>query len=156
MSSSTPHTPTASPCGFFSATAQDVPLAPSPIEPAWIKSGEPQAEIATWAHSADERLMAAIWRCTAGVFDWHFGSDEIVHIMEGSVDVTGPDGTTATLNAGDVGFFPAGTVWQWSIDDYVLKHAIVRAVPPKPVATVWNVGAKLKAALKGDSAPAGL
>jgi ethanolamine utilization protein EutQ (cupin superfamily) len=70
--------------------------------------------------------------CTAGKFHWHFGVDEIVHILEGEVHVTDDAGRTVTLQAGDVGHFALGSHTVWEVPDYVCKLAFHR-VPTLPI-----------------------
>ncbi len=79
----------------------DVELRDDPIDPAWICEGAPVARSGQWATSADRTTTTHVWDCTAGRFDWHFGVDEIVHIVEGSVIVSSADSEPRTLRAGD-------------------------------------------------------
>lgn len=115
------------------ARRHDDDLEPSGINPAWIREGSPQARASKWGSSADGLVGTYVWSCTAGTFDWHFGDDEIVHVVEGSVTVTSPEGVTSTLTAGDSAFFPAGTVWLWHVPSYVRKHAVLVKPLPGPV-----------------------
>lgn len=114
------------------ARRHDDDLTDSPIEPSWIREGHPVAKVSQWGSSADGITGTYVWSCTAGTFDWHFSSDEIVHVVEGSVTVTSPEGVTTTLGVGDSGFFPAGTVWLWHVPDYVRKHATLVTPLPAP------------------------
>lgn len=92
----------------FVAHASDLlPLKPTPINPDWIVSGNPQARTAEHSRGHDEASLTAIWDCTAGEFRWRFGWDETVMILEGEVHITAEDGTERTLRAGDVAFLQA-------------------------------------------------
>ncbi len=83
-------------------------LRPLPIDPSWIKKGDPVARSVTLSKSPDGLLTAGLWDCTAGTFTWIFRRDEIVHILEGEVRVhDGP--TTHVLVPGSVAYFPCGT-----------------------------------------------
>ena len=74
-----------------------VVLEPAPINPAWIREGQPVARATQIASSADGTSSTAVWDCTAGSFDWQFGCDETVHILEGEVIVTEPGQPPRTL-----------------------------------------------------------
>ncbi|WP_409484034.1 cupin domain-containing protein [Arsenicicoccus dermatophilus] len=113
-------------------------LLPSPIDPSWVVAGDPVAHATRWGGSPDGRLTTFVWSCTAGTFDWRFGCDEIIHVVEGSVTVTSPEGVTTTLGVGDSGYFPAGTVWRWQVPTYVRKHATL--VAPVPGVVTWCLG----------------
>jgi len=101
-------------------------LVPQPIEPSWIRSGAPVARAVTLTESPDGRLTAGLWDCTAGTFRWVFGSDEIVHILEGEVRVHDA-GRTLRLLPGSVAYFPAGTENVWEVPTYVKKSFVLRA-----------------------------
>ncbi|MCD5418590.1 cupin domain-containing protein [Rhodococcus pyridinivorans] len=104
----------------------DVELRDDPIDPAWIREGAPVARSGQWATSADRTTTTHVWDCTAGRFDWHFGVDEIVHIVEGSVIVSSADSEPRTLRTGDAALFRAGTTALWEVPEYVRKHAVLR------------------------------
>ncbi len=67
-----------------------------------------------------------VWDCTAGKFRWFFGGDEIVHIIEGEVIVSGDGAPRAYPQARDAALFRAGTWATWHVPHYVRKHAICR------------------------------
>ncbi|MEU5843826.1 cupin domain-containing protein [Rhodococcus sp. NPDC047139] len=104
----------------------DVELREDPIDPAWIREGTPLARSGQWSTSADRSTTTHVWDCTAGRFDWHFGVDEIVHIVDGSVIVSSADTEPRMLRAGDAALFRAGTTSLWEVPEYVRKHAILR------------------------------
>jgi uncharacterized protein len=113
------------PAAFLTGDARRDDLGPAPITPEWIIDGAP---VARWTQLTGERGVSThLWDCTAGRFHWHFGVDEIVHILEGSVHVTGDDGRTVTLQAGDVGHFPLDSHAIWHVDEYVRKLAVHRS-----------------------------
>ncbi|WP_349359193.1 cupin domain-containing protein [Stappia sp.] len=127
--------------GLAHAVPTTLPLAPAPIDPDWILEGAPQARAAQIAHAADGRATLSVWDCTRGRFHWYFGGDEAVHILDGAVNVTGPDGRTRHLVAGDAAWFPAGTWFEWDVPEYVRKvafcHDPVPAVARLPL-RVWG------------------
>ena len=104
----------------------DEELTAAPIPEHWVLEGRPAARAKGLASSADGLSNAALWDCTAGRFEWRFGADETVHILEGSVIVTCPSGETTTLETGDVAFFPAGITSVWEVPHYVKKLAVLR------------------------------
>jgi len=104
-------------------------LRPLPIDPSWIKTGEPVARSVTLGKSPDGLLTAGLWDCTAGTFTWIFRRDEIVHIVEGEVRVhEGP--TTHVLVPGSVAYFPRGLETVWEVPTYVKKAFVLRAPAP--------------------------
>src|SRR3978361_1610779 len=62
-----------------------VDLRPSPINPDWIRGGNPVARNAVLSSNRDRAACTLVWDCTPGEFDWHYDSDETIHILEGSV-----------------------------------------------------------------------
>ena len=101
-------------------------LVPSTIPAQWVREGSPQARVKELAKASDDGLTARLWDCTAGKFEWHFTSDEFVHILHGEVEVTGAGGAKRVLRPGDVAFFPAGMRSLWHVPKYVKKLAILR------------------------------
>ena len=62
-----------------------VELFPSPIEPTWIIEGNPQAKSCVISRSTDRLSYTVIWECTEGKFNWYYGLDETILILEGSI-----------------------------------------------------------------------
>ncbi|MCW2984639.1 MAG: hypothetical protein JWR63_2209, partial [Conexibacter sp.] len=118
--------------GFLTADARRHDLGAAPITAAHVIEGEPVARSVQLTASDDGLVSTHLWDCTAGRFHWHFGVDEVVHILDGEVHVTGDDGETAILGAGDVGHFALGSHSVWHVPEYVRKLAVHRA--PRPVA----------------------
>jgi uncharacterized cupin superfamily protein len=139
-----------------SAQAAEARLEPAPIRPEWVLEGDPQARSALLSGAADGMAMTAVWDCTAGAFNWFFGGDETVHILEGEVVVDDGSGPR-TLRAGDVAFFPAGAWARWEVAAYVKKLAFCRDPLPRPVLALVRAVRKLKSMLrKGAPAPGAL
>ena len=124
---------------FVAGTAETLCLKPAPIDPSWIIAGNPVARFAEHSRGRDDAAVTAVWDCTAGEFRWHFGWDETVVILDGSVHVTAADGTERRLGAGDVAYFAGGTTAVWRIDDYVRKIAFCRKPFPKPLALAYRL-----------------
>jgi uncharacterized cupin superfamily protein len=127
------------PRNFVAGTADEMEMKPSPIEPSWILSGAPVARLAEHSRGQDDAAVTAIWDCTAGEFQWQFGWDETVMIMEGEVHVTAEDGTGRLLRAGDVAYFAGGTSAVWRIERYVKKVAFCRKPFPKPLTMAYRL-----------------
>ena len=124
---------------FVAGTAESMCLNPAPIDPSWIIAGNPVARLAEHSRGRDDAAVTAVWDCTAGEFRWHFGWDETVVILDGSVHVTAADGTERRLGPGDVAYFAGGTTAVWRIDDYVRKIAFCRKPFPKPLALAYRL-----------------
>jgi len=144
---------------IVSARLSETPLASAPIRPEWILAGTPQARVAELARSADGASLTAMWDCTAGTFDWYFGGDETVHILEGEVEVAG-GGVSRVLRPGDVALFRAGTWARWHVPRYVRKLAFCHDALPRPV-SLWlrasRKAGRIRRRLAGAAeAPAGL
>ena len=67
------------------ASPNSEPLPPMPIEPSWIKDGNPVACGTVLTQSADKKVSSGLWSCEPGKFEWTFGWDEFVHVLEGEV-----------------------------------------------------------------------
>lgn len=125
--------------GVF-ANLDSIRLKAAPIQPSWIVSGRPDAR--SGSHSGGDGSSTNVWECTSGVFQWTFGWEETVLILDGSVKVTSPDGKTSTLNVGDVGYFPAGGTWIWEVETYVRKLAFCHRPPSRSERIVRAARAK--------------
>src|SRR5258708_32992382 len=91
---------------------------PNPIHAAWILEGNPIARVELLSSSADGTASTYYWDCTAGRFNWYYGFDETLQILEGSVTLKEPSGRTRHVAAGDVVFFPAGSRAAWTVHKY--------------------------------------
>ena len=128
---------------------QDVNLRPAPINKDWIVEGEPVARNAILSRSADTTACTIMWDCTAGKFNWRYDFDETVHIIEGSVVVSSENTPPKRLQAGDVAFFPVGTVAHWHVETYVRKVAFCRRVLPRQALPVIRALRWAKGLLRG-------
>jgi len=102
----------------------------------------PVARSAVLTTSDDGLVSTHLWDCTAGRFHWYFGVDEVVHILEGEVHVTGDDGRTVILRTGDIGHFALHSHTIWHVPEYVRKFAVHRA--PRPVPLPVRAARKLR------------
>ena len=130
-------------------SSQDIQLSSAPIRSEWVIDGSPTARNTVLARSADRTAMTMLWDCTAGSFCWHYDQDETVHIIEGGVTLTLPDGRIEALGPGDVVFFPAGSSATWRVDTYVRKLAVFRETVPQPMAILVRLRSKLRTSIAG-------
>jgi len=105
-------------------------LAAGALRPEQILAGSPRTRQLTLAESADAGFAAALWECTPGSFRWDFHSDEVVHILEGEVEITDHTGLRATLRPGSVAYFAAGSHAIWTVTRTLKKLAVFRSPPP--------------------------
>lgn len=124
---------------LFQSGSGPVELKPAPFPAAWIRSGRPVARAVTLWRSADSIASTMIWECTAGVFDWHYGEEETVHILEGEVFVTPTGGKEFRLGPGDTAVFRDWSSAVWRIPERVRKVAICRHEAPLP-ASIFTRG----------------
>ncbi len=114
-------------------------LTSHPIDPAWIRAGNPQARSANHSENFDGWAGAGVWDCTAGTFDWHFGWEETLMILEGEVHVTDDHGAIQVLREGDVAYFAAGSHFVWHVPVYVRKLVFYRREVPRALRHVHSV-----------------
>jgi uncharacterized cupin superfamily protein len=129
-------------------------LAEAPITAAHVVTGAPVARGVRLTASDDGLVSTHLWDCTAGTFHWYFGVDEVVHILDGEVHVTGDDGNTVILRTGDVGHFPLHSHSVWHVPEYVRKLAVHRAHAPAPLPV--RAARKLARAVRSRGAVAAL
>ena len=117
-------------------------LASHPIDPSWVREGNPVARAVTLTESPDGLLTTGLWDCTAGRFIWIYGLDEIVHILEGEVHVD--DGTrTHHLVPGSILYLPHGLETTWTVPKYVKKMFVMRTARPGRVRRLARAVKKL-------------
>ncbi len=133
----------------FQAASTTLDLKPAPINPAWIRDGNPTARAAELSRSADGCAFTVVWECTAGRFDWTYHLDETITILEGSIVLSDGGNAPRRLGPGDVVFFPKGSQVAWEVDGYVKKVAYFRRVLPNPAMVLFRVARALKRRLKG-------
>ena len=123
-------------------------LEAAPIRPEWVRAGQPIARCAELSRASDGQAISAVWDCTAGEFDWTFGGDETVHILEGEVIVETEAGPR-TLRPGDVALFRAGATCRWRVPVYVKKLAFCREPLPRAALLAIKAARKAKQMLRG-------
>jgi hypothetical protein len=128
------------------ATAADNPyeLQPDPIPREWILEGNPIARRKRLVGSSDNMASTHMWDCTAGLFNWYYGSDEVIYVLEGSVIVEDNAGVRRRLGAGDTFLFPAGSRFHWTVSDYIRKIAFLHAPLSRKMRLVKGIYGLLK------------
>jgi len=138
----------------FKVNPETVELQPEPIPHDWILSGAPVARGHKLATSADCLSTVVVWDCTAGRFIWRYGQDEVILVISGEAFLLNENGEEIRFGTGDVGYFRAGTVATWRVDDYIRKVAVVRETTWRPLGFVWKVMKKLTRIVMGtDKSP---
>jgi hypothetical protein len=118
-------------------------MQPAPIDPSWIIQGTPRARWAELSRSRDRTASTVLWDCTAGEFNWSYGEDETVHILEGEAIIENGS-ECRSIRPGDVVLFHAGSTWRWRVPLYVKKVAFLRVVAPPPLVLGLRAWRKLK------------
>ncbi len=130
----------------------DVPLASAPINPSWILEGNPTAENAVLARSADGTATTIVWRCSAGRFEWHYDFDETIHLLEGSIVLESEGMKPTRFGPGDVIFFRNGAKATWTVEGHVRKLAFCRTTQLPILGFAQKVIGKLSRMLKPAAA----
>lgn len=105
--------------------AQQMAMDPKSIDPSWIKSGAPVFLAGEYAESPDKRASCGVWSCEGPAkFEWQFGSDETVLVLEGRVEIDYL-GEKFVLEPGGTALFYAGTRAVWHVPKYVRKTYMI-------------------------------
>lgn len=130
-------------------------LQPDPIPREWILEGNPTARRKLLVGSSDDMASTHMWDCSAGRFDWFYGSDEVIYVLEGSVLVEDDAGVRRQLEAGDTFLFPAGSRFHWTVPRYIRKIAFLHAPLSRKVRLLKGIYNFFKSPLRRKQ-PAGL
>lgn len=78
-----------------------------------------------------QTLGAAVWRVLPGdapeSWDVEFHSDELMHVLEGRLEIDVVGGDTVVVGPGDVAVFPAGTKSTWRLLETPFKKVFMSA-----------------------------
>ncbi|HVC13650.1 MAG TPA: cupin domain-containing protein [Acidimicrobiales bacterium] len=69
----------------------------------------------------DGGAETGIWECTPGPSRWKLETNELVHVLKGSMTVTADGGEPTEVGAGDVVMFPTGWEGTWDIHETLRK-----------------------------------
>ena len=126
---------------------QSTQLIPVSRDPSWVKSGSPNFRATMFASSPDGKMESGIWACDGpSTFEWNFGLDETVYILEGEVEIAYL-GKNFTLRPGDTAVFHAGTKAVWHVVSKHLKKSFTLYHPEKLVMAyrkITNIARKLR------------
>lgn len=113
------------------ATAPVGLLPDMPIEPAWIRHGNPVARGAIVTQSEDKKVVSGVWTCEPGEFDWTFAVDEFIQVLEGEATVTVEGNEqSVTLSPGKIVHFPLGLKTRWHVTKPLRKFFVLRSPEP--------------------------
>ena len=101
-----------------------LPSMPLPQEE--ILEGVPDARCLFTAESEDEGASAGFWSCDVGCYEFYFGYDEFVYLVEGAVTVIQED-RTFSMVPGDTAHFPQGCTTVWQVTRKMTKYFVARA-----------------------------
>jgi uncharacterized protein len=107
-----------------------VKLFPTPIERSWVIEGNPKARSCTLSKSSDGFGWTVVWECTKGKFNWYYGLDETILILEGSIILDSDSLTPTRYVSGDTILFRKGAHARWHVEEYVKKLAFCHRVQP--------------------------
>lgn len=130
-------------------------LIPAPIPREWVLEGEPVARNRHIAGSTDGLGFTCMWDCTAGRFNWFYGVDETVYLLEGSITVVDSTGQVNHLGVGDTFFFAKGTRFEWTVPTYVRKIAFIHVPMSRKLRFVARISRVVTGVLRGKRATPG-
>jgi uncharacterized cupin superfamily protein len=104
--------------------AADLPLEPTPLDPAQVVAGDPAVAAAELL--ADEVRLVGVWEHGPGT-STDVEADEVFVVLSGRATVQVAGGPTLELGPGDVGILAAGDRTTWSVRETLRK---VYLLPP--------------------------
>lgn len=90
--------------------------------------GDKQAGEVHWLttqNSSGAPTYSGLWRCEPMTFEYEFPGDEIFHIIEGTLKIDLEDGSSVTVNAGDIISFDKGVKSTWTIQSSFMKFFVI-------------------------------
>ena len=108
--------------------AESAELGSSPIPAAQVLDGSPDAAMVTL--TCVEGVGTGVWETSAGRFDWYYGSEEVIHVLDGEAHLIDDHGNHFSLSAGSVAHFSAGTHIVWDVPVYVRKLFVTLPADP--------------------------
>lgn len=119
-----------------SAATVNKPLVGFSVDPSWVKSGTPNFRAVETARSADGKSITGLWACDGPTtFEWTFGLDETVHLLEGRVEVDYL-GKRFVIQPGDTAVFHAGTKAVWHVPSHAKK--VFKLQHPGKLVLAWR------------------
>lgn len=97
--------------------------------PATVQLGQPRFRGAHYTEGPGKASGSGVWACDGpSTFEWNFGSDEVVYLIEGEVQVTYL-GRQFTIRPGDTSLFLQGTSAVWHVPRGLLKSYTLHHPP---------------------------
>lgn len=119
-----------------SSDATAMPLTPLLEAPATVSVGKPGFRAAPFAESANGATSSGVWASDGpATFEWQFGSDEVVYVLEGRVEVEYL-GNQFNLVPGDTAMFLQGTRAVWHVPRHVKKS--YKLFNPNALVRLWR------------------
>jgi len=131
-------------------------LEASPIDPAWIVDGAPEARSKNFSRLGDCWTVVDHWSCTEGRFRWHYAFDETILILEGEAFITDDNGASYHATPGTTLFFPYGSAANWHVPAYVRKVAFNQRHVPSYLHKILRAITKLQNKLFGRGPATGV
>lgn len=130
-------------------------LVSAPIPQSWILAGEPAARSKRLAGSSDELAATLMRDCTAGLFNWFYDDDEVIHVLEGSAVIEDAAGMRRQLQPGDTFLFRAGSRYQWTVPHYIRQIAFLHSPLSRELRVMRGILVRLTAFFRLGRKPAG-
>ena len=70
---------------------------------------------------AEDYSSWSVWSCEPSEFDWEYSEEEHCYVLEGDVEVVGPE-NTVHIQAGDYVIFPKDLQCTWKVKKAIKKH----------------------------------
>ncbi len=122
-------------------------LSASLIPEDWVLEGEPEAHALLHSESKDGMANTVVWECTPGAFNWSYGCDETIYIIEGAATLTEAGGIPHRIGPGSIVYCPAGSEVRWDVFDTVRKVATERRPLPRSAALAMLIAQKVRKVL---------
>lgn len=104
-----------------SVRAEERHLGEFQVDSRWILSGQPVFKGVETLRSPDGKVVSGLWSCEGPTtFEWYFGQDETVHLLEGKVEVE-YQGRRFSITPGHTATFHAGTKAVWHVPAHAKK-----------------------------------
>ncbi|MEU6769921.1 cupin domain-containing protein [Streptomyces sp. NPDC046759] len=104
----------------FALHIPDADLAPEPLDPGQIVSGNPEVTGKVVWESPDGRQIRGIWQITPGVVT-DTEADEVFVVVSGSATIEVEGGPTLTVGPGDMTVLRAGDRTTWTVHETLRK-----------------------------------
>ena len=90
--------------------------------------GDKQAGEVHWltqTNSDGQASYSGLWRCEPMSFDYEFPGDEILHVLQGSLQIEIAGGDAITVQAGDIVAFDKGLKSVWTVQSSFKKFFVI-------------------------------